>query len=184
MGGSVGQVRDRGDLIQGLLHAARGIAGTMHWILGVAMLAIVAINVVNATARYLLGFSMTGSDELMVYTMVWMVMAGAVLSLASREHININLVPSYTAGRARHLLHTIHDLAALLSCALTTYASWGFVTRIAAIGPRSMGLGLPMVIPHAALLAGFAALTVTALIMLVRDADAWVRNAPDAEGGK
>lgn len=184
MHGSAEQVRDRGDLMQGLLAAANAVAGAVHWVLGLAMLAIVAINVANATGRYLLGFSMTGADEVMVYTMVWMVMAGAVLSLASRDHISINLVPSYATGRTRHLLNGIHDLAALFSCALATYASWGFVTRIAAIGPRSMGLGLPMVIPHAALLIGFAALTLTALALLLRDADAWSRNAADSEANR
>lgn len=184
MHGSAEQVRNRGDLMQGLLAAANAVAGAVHWVLGLAMLAIVAINVVNATGRYLLGFSMTGADELMVYTMVWVVMAGAVLSLASRDHIGVNLVPSYATGRTLHLVHAVHDLTALLSCALATYASWGFVTRIAAIGPRSMGLGLPMVIPHAALLAGFAALTLTALALLLRDADAWSRSAPSAEPGR
>jgi TRAP-type transport system small permease protein len=184
MRGSAEQVRDQGDLMQGLLNAAHGVETTMHWVLGLAMLAIVAINVINATGRYMLGFSMTGADELMVYTMVWMVMAGAVLSLASRDHISVNLVPSYATGRTLHLLHVVHDLAAAFSCALATYASYGFVTKIAAFGTRSMGLGLPMVIPHAALLAGFAALTLTALALLVRDTDAWVRDAPASEASQ
>jgi TRAP-type C4-dicarboxylate transport system permease small subunit len=184
MHGSAEQVRDRGDLMQGLLAAANAVAGAVHWVLGLAMLAIVAINVANATGRYLLGFSMTGADEVMVYTMVWMVMAGAVLSLASRDHISINLVPSYATGRTLHLLHIAHDLAAAFSCALATYASYGFVTKIAAFGTRSMGLGLPMVIPHAALLAGFAALTLTAVALLVRDADAWVRDTPVGEASQ
>ncbi len=184
MHGSAGQVRDRGDLKQGLLNAANAVAGAVHWVLGLAMLAIVAINVVNATGRYLFGVSMTGADEVMVYTMVWMVMAGAVLSLATREHISINLLPSYATGRSRHLLNAAHDLAALFSCGLATYASWGFVTRIAEIGPRSMGLGLPMVIPHAAILVGFAALTLTAVALLLRDFDSWSRCAPDTEASQ
>ncbi len=177
MAGSAQQVHDPGKLTHSLLNGAQLLARLMHWVLGMAMLAVVAINVVNATGRYLFGFSMTGSDELMVYTMVWMVMSGAVLALAGRDHISVNLVPSYAGGRTLHLLHIVHDLAALAACGLATYSSYGFVTRIAALGTRSMGLGVPMIVPHAALLFGFAALTLTTLALLLRDADAWSRNA-------
>lgn len=154
-----------------------------HRVLGVALILVVGANVFNATGRYVLGYSFTGTDEFMVYTMIWVVMAGAVMSLASREHIGINLLPFYARGRLRHFLHCIHDLTALLACGYATYASAGFVTRIARLGTESMGLGLPMTVPHAALLAGFAALTLVAGLLLSRSVLALMRGEPHAEEG-
>ncbi|PSJ63297.1 TRAP transporter small permease [Kumtagia ephedrae] len=160
---------------------ARAAGGALHTVLGIALLFVVAVNVFNATGRYLFGMSMTGADELMVYTVVWMVMAGAVLALARREHISVNLLPSYATGRWRHLLNAIHDAAALFACAYATYASYLFLVRIARLGTTSMGLGIPMTVPHAALVAGFAGLAIVAGVLLVRDLDALARNGPEGE---
>lgn len=153
----------------------------LHTLLGLTLLFVVGVNVVNATSRYLFGISPVGADELMVYVVIWVVMVAAILSLILRSHINVNLLPSYTTGRVRHLLHIIHDAAAILACGYATYASWLFISRISRLGVTSMGLGIPMTIPHAALLVGFAGLTVTGAVMLVRDVLALIRNAPHVE---
>jgi TRAP-type C4-dicarboxylate transport system permease small subunit len=152
--------------------------GVIHTLLGLSLLFVVFINVANAASRYLFGISPVGADELMVYVVIWVVMLAAILSLILRSHINVNLLPLYTRGRARHVLHVIHDVAAILACGYATYASWLFIGRISKLGVTSMGLGLPMTVPHAALLFGFAALTVTGAAMLVRDVLALRRNAP------
>ena len=151
--------------------------------LGVLLLAVVAVNVVNATGRYVLGISFLGADELMVYTVIWVVMLGAVLSLLTRSHINVNLVPSYASPRTLRLLYVIHDAAAVFACSYVTYASWQFIRRISRLGVESMGLGLPMTVPHSALLFGFGGMTIAALLMLVRDLIALFRNSPNESRG-
>jgi TRAP-type C4-dicarboxylate transport system permease small subunit len=164
-----------------LARLAESAMSWLHTLLGLTLLFVVGVNVMNATSRYLFGMSPVGADELMVYVVIWAVMVAAILSLIRRSHINVNLLPLYTKGRARHLLHVIHDAAAVLACGYATYASWIFIGRISRLGVKSMGLGLPMTIPHAALLIGFAGLTVTGVVMLVRDCLALIRNAPHAE---
>ncbi len=183
MQSAVRETQGRSRLGESLPHVAERTGEALHWVLGAALLIVVGINVVNATGRYLFGFSMTGTDELMVYTIVWVVMAGAILSLANRDHISVNLLPSYAKGRFRHLLYIVHDIAGVLACAYATYVSYGFVTRIGRLGTTSMGLGIPMTIPHAALLVGFTGLTITAAIMLARDLNAFARNDPHEEPG-
>ncbi|MFW6077020.1 MAG: TRAP transporter small permease [Hyphomicrobiales bacterium] len=164
-----------------LVALGQGITLVLHRVLGVALLLVVAINVANASGRYLFGYSLTGTDELMVYTMVWVVMAGAVFSLAGRTHIGVDLLPTYARGRLRHLVFLVHDIAALVACGYATWASWQFVMRISGLGTTSMGLGIPMAIPHAALLAGFACLALVAGVLFLRGLVALVRNDPDAE---
>ncbi len=155
--------------------------GWLHTLLGLTLLVVVAINVANAVGRYLFGVSPVGADELMVYVVIWAVMIAAILSLILRSHINVNLLPLYTTGRTRHFLHVIHDAAAIFACGYATYASWFFIGRISRLGVTSMGLGLPMTIPHGALLVGFGGLTLVGIVMFVRDVLAMVRNVPHAE---
>lgn len=164
-----------------LSRLAGSTMNALHTLLGVALLFVVAVNVLNAASRYLLGFAPVGADELMVYVVIWSVMLASILSLILRTHINVNLLPLYLKGRGNHLLSVIHAAAAVVACGFATYASWLFIARLSRLGVKSMGLGLPMTIPHTALLAGFAGLTLAAAIMLVRDLMAFVKNQPHVE---
>lgn len=157
------------------------LSGWLNTVLGIALLAVVAVNVLNAASRYLLGIAPLGADELMVYVLIWSVMLASILSLAARSHINVNLLPSYAGGRLRHVLHMVHDAAAVFAGAYASYASWLFIGRISRLGVKSMGLGLPMTVPHGALLIGFAGLTLIGAVMLVRDTVAFLRNTPHAQ---
>ncbi|MBX3581087.1 MAG: TRAP transporter small permease [Rhizobiaceae bacterium] len=178
-----GRSQERSGRQPALAGFAKSAMSWLHTLLGLTLLFVVAINVVNATSRYLFGFSPVGADELMVYLVIWAVMIAAIVSLILRAHINVNLLPLYTKGRVRHLLHVIHSAAAVFACGYATYSAWLFVARISQLGVKSMGLGLPMTIPHAALLIGFAGLTVTGAAMLIRDGLALIRNTPHTEVG-
>lgn len=145
-------------------------------ILGAAVLFVVGVNVVNALGRYLFGMSFTGADELMVYTVVWIVMAGAVLSMAKRSHIGLNLLPTYLPPRWRTLLFMLHDLIGIAACAYATHAAWLYTIRLSRLGVTSMGLGMPMIVPHAALLLGFGALVLVCAWLFLRDLIAFIRN--------
>ncbi|MEQ9691617.1 MAG: TRAP transporter small permease, partial [Bauldia litoralis] len=70
-----------------------------------------------------------------------------------------------------------NDLAALAATVYAANASWLYVERIARLDTRSMALGLPMTIPHSAVLAGFVGMALVAAILLVRDAHAFAVNA-------
>ena len=159
------------------------IQSTIKNVLGLFLLAVVAVNAINAAGRYLLDFSFLGTDELMVYTIIWLAMGGAVMSLLSRSHINVNLVPSYASGKTLRLLHLVHDGAAIFACSYATYASYQFIRRIAHLDIDSMGLGLPMTVPHSALLFGFAGMTLAGLWMLVWNLIGLLRNMPVEEAG-
>ena len=156
----------------------RGLVRAFHLVLGGALLFIVAVNVVNALGRHLLGQGVTGADELMIYTMVWIVFAGAVGAMAMREHLAVDLLPGALPPRARHAVHALHDVLAVVICLYAASASWSYVGRISALGVESMALGLPMTIPHAALLAGYLGLAAVAAWALRENLSAALRPAP------
>lgn len=165
--------------------AAR-VGAVVEWTLGILLIGVVAINVLGASGRYFLSYGIVGADELMVFVLIFVVMGGAVLALARRQHISINLLPSYARGRWRSALFVVHDLVALAATAYVAKASWSFVDRIAGLDTRSMALGLPMTIPHSAVFAGFAGMAIVALFCLLRDGRDLIVAAPDtaAEAGR
>jgi len=141
---------------------------TVEWLLGLVLIGIVLLNVANATGRYLFSSAINGADEAMVFVMIFLVMAGAVLAMARRSHIGIDLLPSWLGGRRLTLLYALHDLVALCATGFAAWASWHFVSRLSRLGTKSMMLGIPMTIPHAMLLLGFGGMAAISLVLLVR----------------
>jgi TRAP-type C4-dicarboxylate transport system permease small subunit len=61
------------------LHMARTAARAL---LGFVLLGMVLLNVANAIGRYTAGMVFIGSDELLVFGMIWLVMIGMLLVTA------------------------------------------------------------------------------------------------------
>lgn len=138
-------------------------------VLGLALIALVVINVANAVGRYSGLYAMTGADELLVYGMIWIVMLGAILAARERSHLSINLLPQRLSSRGAGLLQMLIDAVTLLVAGFIAYHSFSFIERIAAIGQTSMALGVPMVIPHTAVFVGFAGIALVTGLLLIGD---------------
>jgi len=137
-------------------------------LLGLTLIAMVVINVANAVGRYSGFFALVGADELLVYGMIWVVMLGAILAARNRDHLSVNLLPSAISGRAAAMLQIVIDVATVAVSVFIAWHSFVFIDRIAGLNQSSMGLGVPMVIPHSAIFVGFAGIAaVTAYLTVV-----------------
>lgn len=145
-----------------VLQALRGL-------LGLGVIALVLLNVANAAGRYGGLPTLTGADELLVYGMIWIVMIGAILTTRDRAHLAIDLLPQSLGPAGKQALATFTSFVTAASCGFVAWHSWSFIERIGAIGQKSMGLGIPMVVPHLAVFTGFAGMAVIALILGLRD---------------
>jgi TRAP-type transport system small permease protein len=101
--------------------------------------------------------------------MIWLVMVGLILVTADRRNIALDFLASRVGRRARLLLAIVQHSAMTAACAFATVQCWTFVGRVAAIGQSSMALGIPMAIPHFALVVGMAGTTIVAALLLGSD---------------
>ncbi|MBD3623974.1 MAG: TRAP transporter small permease, partial [Rhodobacteraceae bacterium] len=100
--------------------------------------------------------------------MIWIVMLGAILAARSRDHLSINLLPTAVSGRIAAALQVVIDMATVAVSAFIAWHSFSFIERIASLNQTSMGLGIPMVIPHSAIFVGFTGIAaVTTFLTLV-----------------
>lgn len=165
---TTGEERERRMTWKGIIHAEALAVRGICILLGLGLIAMVLINVANALGRYSGWFSLVGADELLVYGMIWIVMLGAILAARNRDHLSVNLLPEAATGRAGLVLQTAIDVATVAVSAFIAWHSFVFIERIASFNQKSMGLGIPMVIPHSAVLVGFIGIAaVTAFLTLV-----------------
>lgn len=161
---------------------ARAVSSAVRAILGLLLLGMVALNVVSALCRYVFGIVFTGADELLVFAMVWMVMVGMIVVTVNRSHIALDFLVTRAGPRLRVALAVIHGVVMTGACAYATFYCASFVARVAALGQTSMALGLPMAIPHSALVVGFAGTTIASALLLTRDISVLARPQPHPGG--
>jgi TRAP-type transport system small permease protein len=141
------------------------ILKVLRALLGFGLILLVFLNVANAAGRYGGLPILSGMDELLVFGMIWIVMIGAILATRDRSHLSINLLPLALGPTKRRLLETLTTLVTAGVCGFVAWYSWVFIDRIAAIGQTSMGLGIPMVIPHLAILVGFSGIAIVSVLL-------------------
>jgi len=150
--------------------------------LGLLLIAMVLLNVANALSRYLLGQAIEGSDELLVFGMVWVVFVGSAFATADRRHLSFDVVSRSLPPRVGRLVQLSGTLITILVLGFVVIQSLDVVVRLAALGQRSMAAAIPTYIPHSAILVGFGLSALILLAELLRGVAAALRNVPSTQG--
>ena len=72
-------------------------------------------------------------------------------------------------GRLAAALQVVIDVTTATVSAFIAWQSFSFIERIAMLNQKSMGLGIPMVIPHSAIFVGFAGIAMVTAFLTVVD---------------
>lgn len=159
------------------------IERAVRFALALLLVAMVLLNAAAAAARYLFGDGLVGSDELMIFAMIWVVFVGAALLEREGRHLSFDLLQKRLRGRPRHALRALVGLVSAVILAVVAWQSLAVVERLAALGQVSMGGGVPMSVPHAAVLTGLGLAMLAALATAARGVAGFAAEAKGAEGG-
>lgn len=114
-------------------------------LLGTMLLASVLLICANAFGRYVLLAPIIWAEEVMGYTLVWLVYLGAVQVTSDNGHLRMDLLMQYIPIRIRRLFELFGHLVFLAVAGLIVYQSFD---SIAQFGHHSQIAGLPMDVLH------------------------------------
>ena len=146
----------------------RGPLAILRKALGLLLLAMVLLNVANAAGRYLFSYAIPGSDEVLVFAMVWLVFLGACLVYVERGHLNFGLLAARLPAVWQRRLQRVVALTTAVLCGYLAYQSWQVLTTLARVGQKSMAIEVPMVVPHAAVPLSLGVIALFALFRALR----------------
>lgn len=141
----------------------------VRMLLGIVLLGMVVLNVANAVGRYTFGAVFIGADELLVFALVWVVMLGTLLVTAEQSHIALDFLSNRAGPRAFVLLKILQHAVIAFASGYAAWQSFAFVQRVSALGQTSMAMGIPMLIPHSALVVGLGGTALIAAMLVARD---------------
>ena len=134
--------------------------------LGLLLLAMVLVNVANAGGRYLLHRAIPGSDEILVFAMVWLVFAGACLVSLEDKHLRFGLFAERLQPQWRRAYQRLCSGLTALLFGFLSYQSWQVMVTLGRVGQKSMASEIPMIVPHAAVPLSLAAMALISLYHL------------------
>lgn len=154
-------------------------------VLGLLLIMMVVLNVANAFGRYVFGQAISGSDELLVFSMVWLVFLGAALATGDGRHLRFDLLAAVLPRRLEFLLDAVRNIVGAILAGFICLQSWQALTKLGRIGQKSMAMELPMTLPHAAVFVGFVLIALLSAVLAVAAllaAAGLVRQSEPGEG--
>lgn len=148
--------------------ALERLAGWIQLALALALVAAVLINFAGVLGRYVFGVALVGGDEMQIFLMVWIAFLGAAVVTWREQHLRMDVLVGCLPARARAALRALEALALAAFACVVVWQSADYVRQMMAIDRRSEALGIPMALPHAAVLAGFLLIALIALRRLRR----------------
>jgi TRAP-type C4-dicarboxylate transport system permease small subunit len=131
------------------------VARAIELTLGIAFTFAVVLNFATAADRYIFKRSIVGSDEIQIYIMIWMTFVGAAVVTWRHQHLRMDVLVSRFSERVRLALLGAELMLIAVLMAVLTSQSAKYAMLMEAIDRRSDLAGLPMWMPHVALVIGF-----------------------------
>lgn len=135
-------------------------------VMGMLMLAGVAIGFSNVVGRYLFGYALFWAEEVMVFLIIWGVFVGVAAAAYDRAHLNMDLFSQSFRGTTLAFLNALMLAVLLAACVFMIVQSWQVVTLFYQGGVVSVSAGVPKWIAHSALPVGFALMALAVLARL------------------
>ena len=132
-----------------------GVVTLPRLIIGSLILFGIAINFANVLGRYLFLAPIVWAEEIMIYSMVWMVFVGAVLVSWDGHHLKMDFFSIMMPSPFKEIMNFSGVLCFLLVCIFVLPQTFTVTELMFRLDQRSVVAEIPMVIPHFAILLGF-----------------------------
>ncbi len=149
-------------------------------VLGIGLMLAVVLICANSFGRYALHKPILWAEEVLGYSLVWMVYLGAILVTLERQHLKMDLVSKMLGQRAQAALEVFGSAVFAVVGGIIVYQSFD---SIAVLSHRSQVADLPMNIVHSVIPASFAVMIFTMLVLTIRDLRGTAQSG-QADSGK
>jgi len=116
----------------------------------------IAVNFANVVARYVFLAAFYWAQEVMVYLAIWSIFLAAAAVAYDGSHLTMDLFAARLPLLWGRVLQAFVAAVCFATFVLMAWQSFEVVRLLARNDQRSIAVDMPMVVPHAALLVGFA----------------------------
>lgn len=116
-----------------------------EWILIATYTAMLIIASAQVFFRYVVNFSISWSQDLLTYMLIWSVFIGISLAVKKRRHIKVELAFVILPEKTQFQLKILSNLIFMLFCSIFSYFSLLKIYKLIFVNPQiSEATGLPL----------------------------------------
>ena len=119
-----------------------------EWLLIVTYTAMLIIATAQVFFRYVVNYSISWSQDLLTFMLIWSVFIGISLAVKHRRHIKVEIAFVLLSKRAQFILRVMSNIIFMIFCAIFSYFSLKKVYSLIFINPQiseSTGLSMWMI---------------------------------------
>ena len=152
-----------------------------EWLLVITYVAMLIIATAQVFFRYVINFSLSWSQDLLTYILIWSVFIGISLAVRKRRHIKVELAFLILPEKASFYLKVLSNYIFMIFCCIISYFSLHKVYKLIFVNPQmSESTGLPMWVIQVAIPFGF----ILSIYRLIIDTKLlYKERAAENEGG-
>ena len=156
-GSALGRVFSALERVVGFLDPGvrAGVVTLPRLIIGGLILFGIAVNFANVLGRYLFLAPIVWAEEIMIYSMVWMVFIGAVLVSWDGHHLKMDFFSIMLPSPFKEIMNFSGVFCFLIVAIFVLPQTFTVTELMFNLDQRSVVAEIPMVIPHFAILLGF-----------------------------
>ena len=144
---------------------------------------IALVMILQVVTRYVFNYSMSWSDELVRYFLVWSCFLSVSFCVKKRISIKIDSLLHALPEKAKPWLRAVRHLIILVFCILMIPFAVTFIRQAVASGATSAAMQIPMYYIQSAPLVGFLLLAVRCFQALIREVRSGIRGPALAADG-
>lgn len=136
-------------------------------VIGVLLIASVALNFANVFGRYVLHAPIVGAEEVMAFFMVGIVFIGFPRVMWEGRHIRMDILTNFLPPAWRRALDFFIALVSIAAAGVLIYIATPVIMHLAAFDERSQAANVPLAIPQAMIPIGFFLMILVVIARLV-----------------
>ncbi|GAA1140656.1 TRAP transporter small permease [Ornithinicoccus hortensis] len=150
-----------------LLGVIDGLNKIVGWLMALCLGAMTVLISWQVFARFAMGNSLTFSEEVSRFLMIWLTMLGSAYAVRRGSLLAVDLVPELLSGRARFIVNLVAHLVSLAFYVVLVVYGWNIAQAVAF--QSAPATGVSMFWPMFALCAGGALCLINTIAVVIED---------------
>ena len=111
---------------------------------GVLLLAATALVFVNVVLRYVFNYALSWGDEVITYSLLWLVFLGSGVAARQSGHISMEALLTLLSRRAQQLNAVLVNVACAVLSAIVGFLGWRLAMAVRALDQVGPASGVPV----------------------------------------
>lgn len=158
------------------------ISTAEYFFLGVILIICSLVLFAEIVLRYLFLSPLFWSEELVRYSIIWMVFIGGSVVIKRGGHIAVDVLPIFLPPKAKKILQRFIPLISIYFCLLLFYYSWVHMLRIKSAGQITAAMEAPMWIMYLAVPMGALMMGIRWALVFISQWSVVEEVSPSKEG--